>query len=211
MTPRPYHPHERQRTVDAGRDRVLAAARTLLNLDDVHALSLDAVAKKAGVTRMTLYNQFGSKAGLLGELFDTLIERDAFSRVPDVFKQSDVGAAFDLIVAVFGQFYTDNRHLMTRLSAAAGIDADLDEAMRTRNKRRRRAVETLVQRIGKSHQPAVADSELVNTLDVLLSFATFNAIAGPSRTPKQVVPHMRRMIRGVLGLPPKAKARRAKP
>ena len=48
MTPRPYHPHERQRTVDAGRERVLAAAKDILNLDDVGSFSLDAVEKKAG-------------------------------------------------------------------------------------------------------------------------------------------------------------------
>ncbi|HEX7937716.1 MAG TPA: TetR/AcrR family transcriptional regulator [Gemmatimonadaceae bacterium] len=203
MTPRPYHPHERQRTVDAGRERALAAAREVLNLDDVGAFSLDAVAKKAGVTRMTLYNQFGSKGQLLAEVFDTLVERDAFSRAQEAFTQPDVGLAFDGIVAIFGQFYTDNRALMTKLAAVAGLDPDLDEAMRSRNMRRRRVVETLVQRLGKRHRAAVADAELVNTLDVLLSFATFNAIAGLDRTPKQVVPHMRRMIRGVLGLPAK--------
>ena len=210
MTPRPYHPHERQRTVDAGRERVLAAARDVLNLDDVGSFSLDAVARKAGVTRMTLYNQFGSKGELLAQVFDTLIERDAFSRVPAVFTQPDVGAAFDGIIAIFGQFYTDNRALMTRLVAVAGLDAELDAAMRSRNLRRRRAVETLVQRMDKSHRPAVAPAELVNTLDVLLSFTTFDAIAGPNRTPKQVVPHMRRMIRGVLALPvkPTGRARR---
>ena len=214
MTPRPYQGHERQKTVDAGRDRILAAARDVLNLDDVRSFSMDAVARRAGVTRMTVYNQFGSKAGLLGELFDLLVERDAFSRMPAVFQEPDVGAAFDALVAIFGQFYTDNRPMMARLAAAAGLDPDLDEAMRSRNLRRRRAVETLVQRIGHDHEPGVAASELVHTLDVMLNFTTFNAIAGPDRTPKAVVPHMRRMIRGVLGLPqppaarPKSVARR---
>jgi len=207
MTPRGYNPHERRRAVDAGRDRILSAAREILNLDDVGAFSLDAVARRAGVTRMTVYNQFGSKAGLLGELFDLLVERDAFSQMPAVFTKTDVGAAFDGLVAIFGQFYSDNRPMMTRLAAVAGLDPDLDEAMRSRNLRRRRAVETLVQRIDKSHRPAVAASELVNTLDVLLNFSTFNAIAGPDRTPKDVVPHMRRMIRGVLGLPKRKAAR----
>jgi hypothetical protein len=89
------------------------------------------------------------------------------------------------------------------MAANAGLDPDLDEAMRSRNLRRRRAVESLVQRIGKAQNPAVAPAELVNTLDVLLNFSTFNGIAGPARTPKAVVPHMRQMIRSVLGLPTK--------
>jgi AcrR family transcriptional regulator len=207
MTPRSYDDHNRKRAADAGRDRILAAAREILNLDDLRSFSLDAVARGAGVTRMTVYNQFGSKSQLLAELFDTLVERDAFSKMPDVFKQPDVGEAFDSLVAILGRFYTDNRPLMVRMAGAAGLDPDLDEAMRSRNLRRRRVVETLVQRLGEDCQPAVAPAELVNTLDVLLNFTTFNGIAGPARTPKAVVPHMRRMIRSVLGLPATKAAR----
>jgi AcrR family transcriptional regulator len=201
MTPQPPEGQERRRAADAGRDRILVAAREVLNLKDLRAFSLEAVASRAGVTRMTVYNQFGSKAGLLGELFDLLAEREAFSQMPTAFQQEDVGAAFDIFVGILGRFYTDNRALMIGMSVAAGLDPDLDEAIRGRNLRRRRGLETLVQRLDKSHASPVTASELVNTLDVLLNFSTFNAIAGPHRTPKAIVPHMRRMIRSVLGLP----------
>jgi hypothetical protein len=67
-----------------------------------------------------------------------------------------------------------------------------------KNLRRRRAVETLVQRITDDHEPAVAASELVNVLEVLLNFSTLNGIAGPARTPKAVVRHVRRIVHGVL-------------
>lgn len=208
MTPRPYDAPERRRAADAGRDRILAAARELLNLDDVGALSLDAVARRAGVTRMTVYNQFGSKAGLLGEVFDLLIERDAFGKMPAVFAEQDLGLAFDQLVGILGRFYTDNRALLVRLTTAAGTDPDLAEVIHGKNLRRRRNVAALLQRMPSTQAPAIATSELVNVLDVLLNFETFNGIAGPSRTPKAVVPHMRRMIRGVLGLPPAKPATR---
>ena len=207
MTPRPYVPVERQRAVDEGRDRVLAAAKELLQSGNIQAFSLDAVAKKAGITRMTVYNQFGSKAGLLEELFDQLVTRGAFSEMPAVFRQKDPGKAFDALVGIFGRFYTENRPAMSRMRAAAGQDPDQDAAMRRRNERRRRAVETLVQRLSEKHRPIVPDAELVGTLDVLLMFSTFDALAGASRTPEQVVPIVRRLVRGVIGLP--ATVRRA--
>jgi len=200
MTPRPYSSHDRQRTVDAGHDRILAAALELLQRGDLAAVSLEDVAQRAGVTRMTVYNQFGSKAGLLEELFDQLVTRGAFNEMPAIFMEKDVGAAFDALVKVFGRFYTENRPVMARMRAAAGSDPDLDAAMRKRNDRRRRAIETLVQRLGKKHRPSVPDEELVTTLDVLLSFNTFDMIAGPSRTPEDVAPVMRRLIRSVLGI-----------
>ena len=209
MKPRPYSSHERQKTVDAGRDRILAAALEVLKRGDITAVSLEAVAQQAGVTRMTVYNQFGSKAGLYEELFDLLVTRGAFSLLPAIFLENDVGAAFDAFVEMLGRFYADNRKVMAKMRAAAGSDPDLDVAMRKRNERRRRGVETLVQRLGKEHRPSVPDEELVSTLDVLLSFNTFDMLAGPDRTPEDVVPVMRRLIRGVLGLSARGRKPRA--
>jgi len=104
MTRRPYSAPERQRTMDAGRDRILAAALELLQRGDLAAVSLDDVARRAGITRMTVYNQFGSKAGLLEELFDQLVTRGAFSAMPAIFLEKDVGVAFDALVTAFGKF-----------------------------------------------------------------------------------------------------------
>ena len=198
---RPYTAVQRQRAVDEGRERILNAARELLHLDDIAAFSIDAVARRAGVTRMTVYNQFGSKAGLLEELFDLLVTRGAFRDVSAAFDEEDAGAAFDAFVGILGRFYSENQPVLAALSAAAGSDPDLDAAMRKRNERRRRAVETLVQRLRKGHRPAVAASELVNTLDALLTFGTFSAVAGPDRTPADVVPVMRQLIRSVIRSP----------
>jgi hypothetical protein len=58
-----YQLGKRQASVDQTRESILRAAR-----DEVVAgagVSLARVAEKAGVSRITVYNQFGSKAGLL--------------------------------------------------------------------------------------------------------------------------------------------------
>ena len=63
MGRRSYQLGKRQASVDQTRDSILRAAR-----DEVVAgagVSLARVAEKAGVSRITVYNQFGSKAGLL--------------------------------------------------------------------------------------------------------------------------------------------------
>lgn len=205
MPRRPYTPVERQRAVDAGRARILEAARDLLRLDDLAAFSLDAVARRAGVTRMTVYNQFGSKAGLLEALFDLLVERGAFAEMPAVFMEKDAEAALDAFVAIFGRFYTDNRAVLGSLAAAAGADPDLAQAVRARNALRRRAIEGLLARIGTAAHPAIPKRELAHTLDVLLGFPTFDAIAGRDRTPNDVVPLMRQMIRALLAIEPAAR------
>lgn len=210
MTPPPYPKGERKHPVDAGRDKILAAAAEVLNLDDLGAFSLDAVARRAGVTRMTVYNHFGSKGVLLGEVFDLLVERDAFSGMPALFEAKDLGGALDGFVAMLGRFYDDNRQLMLKMAAVIGLDPDLDKVFHSKNLRRRRGIEAILAKFGAPKRPAVDRSELVNTLDVLLSFHTFNSLAGPDRTPAEVVPHVRRMIGGVLGVAAKPVRKRSR-
>jgi AcrR family transcriptional regulator len=65
---RNYRLGMRQEAVDRTRAAILAAARDLLASGDRPDLSAGAVARRAGVSRITIYNRFGSKAGLLREL-----------------------------------------------------------------------------------------------------------------------------------------------
>ena len=65
---RPYRLGRRQASIDQTSDRILAAARQLVESAPGAVLSLGAVARLAGVTRATVYNRFGSRAGLLRAL-----------------------------------------------------------------------------------------------------------------------------------------------
>jgi AcrR family transcriptional regulator len=67
MTARGYQPGRRQADADRTRYRILAAARELVT-DLGPESSVREVAQRAGVSRITVYNQFRSKAGLLEAL-----------------------------------------------------------------------------------------------------------------------------------------------
>ncbi len=192
---------ERQRAVEAGRERIVAAAIELLEDDEAEGFSIDAVARRAGVARMTIYNQFESKAGLLEALFDSLAASGPFGQMADIFKQDDPLVALDQYIAVFGTFWTLNRRAHARLRAAALHDPELALAMEARNERRRKGVTEVLRRLSDRAHPAVPRNDVVNVIYVLLSFDTFNAIAGADRTPEDVIPTMRRLVRAVLGIP----------
>ncbi|HVC77439.1 MAG TPA: helix-turn-helix domain-containing protein [Candidatus Micrarchaeaceae archaeon] len=65
--PRSYQLGRRQAAVDGTRLAILAAARELVASGEA-GVTPGAVARRAGVSRITVYNRFGSKAGLLREL-----------------------------------------------------------------------------------------------------------------------------------------------
>jgi AcrR family transcriptional regulator len=67
VTAREYRLGRRQAAADRTRSRILAAARELVSELGPES-SLGRVAARAGVSRITIYNQFGTKAGLLEAL-----------------------------------------------------------------------------------------------------------------------------------------------
>ena len=197
--PRPYQARERQKQIDAGREKILAAVLELLDGDDGEPFSIDSVARRAGVARMTVYNQFESKAGLLEDLFDSIAERGAFGQMAEVFAIEDPDRALDAFVDLFGRFWTSSRRAHKKLRAAALLDDDLEKAIIARNERRRFGIAELVRRIAKSRRLALPKDEAIGALFVLLSFDTFDALAGPDRSPADVIPTIRRLVRLVTG------------
>jgi AcrR family transcriptional regulator len=188
--------------VDAGRERIVVAACELLEAEGDETFSIDAVAKRAGVARMTVYNQFASKAGLFEAIFDRLAQRGAFGEMPDLFREKrDPLLALDAFVALFGRFWTDNRRVHRRLRAAAMDDAELSAALSARNERRRHGVTELLRRLAPSYTSPLPAAELVNVLFVLLSFQTFDALTGEGRTPTEVTPLVQRLARLAIGAP----------
>src|SRR5262245_14987171 len=95
--PRPYSMATRAAVSADTRRRILEAARRLLagrgNMD----LCLDAVARAADVTRVTIYNQFESRSGLLEALYDYLAERGNVRRGQAALLEKDL----DLVIAGF--------------------------------------------------------------------------------------------------------------
>jgi AcrR family transcriptional regulator len=200
MTPRPYTPRKRKEAVDTGRDRILEAAKELLIGPDDDPFSLEAVAKRAGVSRMTVYNQFESKAGLLEALFDLMGAKGPVKNMPAVFAEKDPRKALDMFIETMGEFWTYSRRGHLKLRAAAILDPELSTAIESRQIRRRHGLAELVRRLSKDIKPIVPRAEVVDVLYVMLSFDNFDALAGPEREPRDVVPIMRKLVHATLGL-----------
>ena len=202
MTRRPYRLGRRQAAVDRTRARILKAARALLVARGGGAFSIDAVARRARVTRVTVYQRFGSRSKLLEALFDELARQGGMWDLADAFRQPDPGEALARFVATFARFWTAHRPIHRRLAALAALDAGLERTLRARQEWRREGLRVIVPRLGeRSGGPASeAQDEAIDLVFALTSFATFDQLAGPKRTPADVAPIVLRMARTVLGL-----------
>jgi len=197
MSPRPYRLGQRQVATDETRARVLAAARDQLARET--SFSIDAVARRADVARMTVYYQFGSKRGLLEALFDLLAARRGLHQLPDAFRQSDPNFALDRLIEIFARFWSSDRVVMRRLRAMAALDPELDQVLRERAEGLRNGLRVIVSRLPKGRAP-VADT--VDLLYALTSFENFDLLAGSDRTPDAVAPLVKRAAAAIVATKP---------
>jgi len=195
VTPRAYHLGRRQTAVDRTRARILKAARTLLVARGSTEFSIDAVARRARVTRVTVYHQFGSRPKLLEALFDDLARRGGMWDLAHAFRQADPDEALASFITTFARFWTAHRPIHRRLLALAALDAGLDRTLSARQEWRRQGLRVIVGRIRD------AQDETIDLLFALTSFQTFDVLAGPTRSPADVAPIVLRAVRVILQLP----------
>jgi AcrR family transcriptional regulator len=155
------------------RDRVIEAAATLLREDaSIASFSLDGVAKAAGVTRLTVYNQFGSRRGLLEAVFDGIAQRGGLTEIANAMAMPEPRAALDRLVEIFCAFWNRDP-AVGRLHEAMATDPEFAQALLERNERRRKGVRALVERIGGKTASRRARQDAVDTIFALTSYAMF--------------------------------------
>jgi AcrR family transcriptional regulator len=203
MSPRPYKVRQRRAAIDETRARVLDAARALLgDPAGVSGFTMDAVARRADVARMTVYYQFGSKAGLLEALCDSLAARGGMERLATAFRQPRPLRALREFILIFARFWGADRLVTRRLHGLAALDPDFARVISARQERRREGLRVLVGRLAETHGRPTADAVdgAIEILWTLTSFETFDSLAGETRAFEEVAPTIHRLALAALGL-----------
>ncbi len=201
MSPRPYRMARRQETTNETRVRIIGAARELLATGDGSArFSVEEVARRAGVARMTVYHQFGSLRGLLEGLCDSLAMSGGMAHLGDAFRQADPLQALDRFIAVFMRFWESDRRVLRGLRALATLDPEFAAVLKERSGWRRKGLQVLVGRLAR-----VADrpneKEMADVIDLvftLTDFPVYDNLASGSRGVEEVTSMIQRLARQVL-------------
>ena len=201
MTPRPYRMERRRELADETRSRIVNAARELLAASGGFAdLSVDAVARQAGVARMTVYYQFGSKEGLLEGLCDSLAIAGGMDQLADAFRLPDPLDGLDRFITVLIGFWSSDRAVLRGLGGLAMLDPGFAAVLEGRSGRRREGLKVLLARIAKKYgRPTPEDfDDTVDVLYTLTSFTVFDTLAGEKRSVDEVAVLVRRLARSAV-------------
>jgi AcrR family transcriptional regulator len=191
----------RQEAADDTRDRMLVAARELLISPDGYArFTIDAVARQAGVARMTVYYRFQSKGGLLEALCDALVAQSGIVQRmgAEVFQQADARRALAQFLRVLGHFYGTDRVLMRRLHGLSALDPDFQQVLDARNERRREALQVLLPRLYPLRPPEWIEAR-VGMLHAVTAFAVYDGLAATAGTPEEAAPLVLKLVQALLG------------
>lgn len=201
MTPRPYRMERRRESTGENRQRIIDAARELLASQKPSTrFSVEEVARRAGVARMTVYHQFGSLGGLLEGLCDSLAIAGGMNHLADAFREPDALKALDRFIAVFIGFWKSDRLVIRGLGALAVLDPEFAAVLEERYGWRRKGVRVLLERLAKQTgrpKPKEMD-DAADLLYMLTSFSTYDTLATSRRRTDQVTKLVQRLAREVV-------------
>jgi AcrR family transcriptional regulator len=201
MSPRAYRSEGRQAATTETRQRILEAARTLLSAEGPVSFTIDAIAEQAGVARMTVYNQFKSKRGLVEAVSDDLAVRGGISRLPEAFMTADAQAGLSILVDVFVRLWESELLVVRRLRALSTLDPELGHE--DRNQRRRHAIVVLLNKLA-AQRGTPRPEDLETTADLILvltSFDAFETLSAGGREANLIVQIVTSAMFQILGLP----------
>jgi AcrR family transcriptional regulator len=194
---KPYVSALRTAAANAKRERVVAAATQCLREDGgLGAFSLDSVAKAAGVTRLTVYNQFGSRRGLLEAVFDDIAARGHLATIPEALALPDPLQGLDAIIDRFCDFWSSDEAI-GRLHDAMAWDAEFAVALAARHERRRKLLQALMKRLVPADALARRRRDAVDFVFAMTSFAMFRLL-GSNRSAAAVAELVKTSCRAVL-------------
>ena len=180
---RSYQMDKREALMAQTRARIVAAARELvLAQNALTGFSMELVARAAGVTRVTVYQRFGSKRGLLEALLDEIaLKGHIAEHLRAAFAREDATELLRAFIEAFCQLHASERVLMRRLRAFGELDEEFGAALKGRDGRRRADVAHLLERLPAPTQHASengASDERTRALMALTGFAFYDALAG---------------------------------
>jgi len=182
-TKRKYRLGKRAEGAAETRARILEVARALFESHGFHGAALDAVAERAGVARVTVYEIFGSKRGLLEALAQETLLGAEFAALVAAMGTGDPREAVVETVRAGCRFWQAHERLVSCMHALAAYDDASAEVWRQRESGRSRMIHALVRRLARAGGLArgLPTSRAGQALVFLTSFGAFEALreSGP--------------------------------
>jgi AcrR family transcriptional regulator len=179
MSPRKYEQRARAVAADETRRRILEAMYERLRKSPATAVSIDQVARDAGVARSTVYLVFESRAGLFDALAKYVLERSGFGAINEAVRHPDAREHLRGALRAGARMYAADLEVIRALHATARVDPDVDAgAVQRLEEGRAGGMRYLARRLHEQGllRPDVSQKEAADMLWVLTSLESFDLL-----------------------------------
>lgn len=193
---RPYRQRKRAASAASTRARILRAARGLFERNGLFGVGIDAVAERAGVARATVFQVFGSKAGLLDAIAVDAEDSAEFRALLAALGDSDPSRAVRRSIDAGCRFWDKNVRLVGAMSMLASMDRDIARAVARREAMRAASLAAIVERLASAGalRRGVGRRRGAEILSLATSFAAFDELRRGRGLPLQEVQRVLRAI-----------------
>lgn len=167
-------PHSGRRRSKAARQAILDATFALFHETPGSGVTIDAIAKAAGVGRQTIYRWWPSKGAVIAEAISERAR--AVARTPDT---GDLRTDLvEFLAATFANVADPaNGRMLRRLMTAAQEDAHLAAAVADFTERRRHELRVILER-GRQRGQVAATADLDALIDLAYGFLWYRLLLG---------------------------------
>lgn len=176
--PRPYRLGKRAVTIAATRQRILDSARSLIQDQGLEGANIQAIAKQAGVTRPTVYQQFGSQTELLLAVLQEAADRADIQSIRKALQLTDAAQAVRAMFRASCRLWDSEFTLFLRFKGLAKMEPAVAAVDKQGEKHRRGHAENIAGRLHKDGllRPGLSLEDAVESLFLLSSFEVFERL-----------------------------------
>jgi AcrR family transcriptional regulator len=182
---RPYSMRRRHVAVARTRSAIIDAVHALLNAPRSSALTLEEVARAAGVTRVTVYNQFGSRRAVLLAAFADQGRLIGYDRVVAATALPDPGRALQTTLNEVCRAWNVIPRAIQRVLALAVLDPEIGAVVNRFEGARRAQMASLAVRLDAPVGAAAAAS-ILGALTHPQTYFQFRVDAGPEAVARRL-------------------------
>ncbi len=160
------------------RERVIAAVRDLLREGAFHDATVEQVAGRAGVSRATLYQHFGSRLGLVDAICETFDANPELVAIRETVRDAGLETALDRAIVHTVAFWASEEPVLEPLYGAAAVDPAARDLVARQRADRHGEFGHLLGRLAEAGRlrTEVSSAEALGVLLVLTSFETFQEL-----------------------------------
>lgn len=172
------------------------ATRELLETGGIEQANIQAIAKEAGVTRPTVYQQFGTHSELLLAVINDALDRADVRSVRKALQLEDAGKAVRGVIRGSCRFWDSEATLFRRFKGLALVDEATAAVDRLKEDVRRGHMKNLAVRLGDQEllRAGISRNEAFERLYLLTSFEVYETLRSAGHSADAIATRLLAMV-----------------